>query len=142
MLLGMKMDRIEFGDDGRPKWAGMSDYALVSPDRRHEIILRYVDEPPHGDSYHRAWIDGRAFPGFFWGAYFGFTPDSRFFAGSWMSDLYDRQTTVVDLFEQRYLVLPDHIPQFVFDWPKLTNVCDSAGSAEFQFSDGEHWVPY
>jgi len=120
----------------------MGDYALVSPDRRHEIILRYVDEPPQGESYHRAWIDERAFPGFFWGAYFGFTPDSRFFAGSWMGDLYNRQTTVVDLFEQRYHVLAEHIQQFVFDWPMLTDLHDGAGRVAFEFSGSEHWMPY
>ncbi len=120
----------------------MGDYSLISPDRCHEVIIRYVGEPPHGDSYHQARIDGRAFPGFFWGTYFGFSANSRFFAGSWMPDLYDRMTIVVDVREKRYAVAPENIAPFAFEKLLLKGVGISANAVPFEISDDQGWIAY
>jgi len=36
-------------NDGTSLWAGMANYILVTADAKHEIELRYLGEPPHGD---------------------------------------------------------------------------------------------
>lgn len=69
----MPPEIIRFAPDGQARWVGMGDFVLVSPDGTHRIDLAYIGEPPHGDSYHRATIDGVAFPGEVWGCLFAFS---------------------------------------------------------------------
>lgn len=62
------MQTLKFDLDSGSQWAGMGDYQLVSPDGEYLINIVYEGEPPHGDSFHRMFIEGRPFPGFVWGA--------------------------------------------------------------------------
>jgi hypothetical protein len=119
----------------------MANYVLVSPDRHHEIVLRYVGEPPHGDSFHEIDVDGAKLPGFAWGCNFAFTPKSRFFAASWMSERYQRQTIILDVEQRRYFVLPTYIADFTFRWPILNGV-GSAEGLRFEFDGSETWAPF
>ncbi|CAB3736091.1 hypothetical protein LMG24238_06194 [Paraburkholderia sediminicola] len=96
-------------------WAGMGDYVLLSPDQSYKVSLRYVGEPPQGDSYHLIDIAGRRFPGYAWGSMFTISACSRFVAFSWMPEMFERLTVVADVRRRRYCVLPQYIyePHFV-----------------------------
>ena len=131
---------MEFAPDGSSQWAGMGDWRLLSPGRSHEVSLRYLGEPPFGDSYHEARIDGLIIPGFMWGCMFAFTPDGRFFIGSWMSRLYERRTIVVDSDKLCYAVLPVYIYDFCFSWP-IVQGANSAHSLSYKFQGREKWAP-
>ena len=137
----MPDERIEFAADGVSRFAGMGDYTLTSPDGRHEVVLRYAGEPPHGDSFHEATIDGRKLPGLTWGSNFAFSADSGFLAASWMAERYERRTIVVDLRRRLFFVLPVYICDFAFHWPELKGAGADAG-LDFRFEGAEAWTPF
>jgi len=130
-----------FPRDGGAVWTGMGNYCLVSPDKERRVILAYVGEPAHGDSYHQISIDGRAFPGYAWGCMFAFSPESRYLAFSWMAALIQRKTAVADVVERRYFVLPDYIHDFRFNWPLISGQNKSKGHS-YEFTGEEKWVSY
>ncbi|WP_240435347.1 hypothetical protein [Ralstonia solanacearum] len=125
--------------DGSSRWAGMADVELVMPNGHRPIRLRYAGEPPHGDSYHSIWIDGVRAPGYACGCQFACTMDSRFLAMSWMEKLLDRRTTVFDLADRRYFVLPFYMYDFRFRWPRLESVEASSEGRSYQFDGAEVW---
>lgn len=133
--------RIEFSADGEGRWAGMGNYVLVSPDKQQEIALRYVGEPPHGDSFHELTLGEARLPGYVWGCIFAFSADSRFCAASWMAKLFERRTIVIDVTGRRYFVLPVYIHDFAFHWPTLTGVRASTG-LRFEFDGTEVWTAF
>lgn len=114
----------------------MGNFRLVLPDGRHEITLKYAGEPPQGDSCHELMIDGAKLPGLSWGCNFAFTPDSRYFAASWMAERYERRTIIVDVGRRRFLVSPAYIHDFAFRTSTLEGVGASAGLS-FAFSDAD-----
>ena len=136
------MEEMKFAGDGRSRPAGMGDFRLVSPDGEHVVEIRYEGEPPHGDSYHRTTIDGRAFPGHAWGCQFAFSPCSRYVAFSWMPRRFDRRTVVADMREVRYAVPPEYIYDFSFTWPTLTGDGKLSAGQAFVFDGSESWEPY
>jgi hypothetical protein len=119
----------------------MGDRRLISPGREHRVDLLYAREPPFGDSYHEALVDGVKLPGFMWGCMFAFTPDGRFFAGSWMERLYERRTIVIDGFDHCYFVLPVYIYDFSFRWPLIQGVND-ARDLSYAFHGRERWTAF
>ncbi len=131
--------RIQFTSDGSSRWAGMGDYVLVAPDQRHEVFLRYLGEPPHGDSFHEARIDGVKLPGLVWGCYFAFTENSRFFAASWMLRCYERRTIIVDIEQRRYYLLPEYLLDFSISWPVVLGL-GFAGGLNYRFDGTEVWT--
>ena len=132
-------DRIQFSQDGTSRWAGMADLVLLAPGGGHEVRLYYAGEPPHGDSYHQAEIDGVPFPGLVWGGNFAFAPDGAHLACGWMPERYARRTVVIDLAARRYCVLPRYLADFAFRWPVLVGCGDAAG-LEHRFSGSERWT--
>lgn len=104
-------------------------------------MLRYAGEPPHGDSYHHATVDGVPLPGFVWGARFAFSADSRHLACSWMAARFERRTIVIDLPARRYCVLPRALVDFAFRWPTLIGCGDAAGQ-DYAFDGCERWTPF
>ena len=120
----------------------MGDYVLVSPDGVHRIALAYAGEPPHGDSYHRAVIDGRAFPRYVWGCLFAFSSCSRYLVLSWMPARFERRTAVVDLRDQCFLVLPEYIYQFCVRWPAVVGDGKLSAGKQYTFHGNELWHPY
>ena len=136
------MQRIEFTGSERHTWAGMGDFLLVSPDGKHQVELIYDGEPPHGDSYHRATIDGSAYPGHIWGCMFGFSSCSRYLAFSAMPEKFERRTSVVDLLASRYFLLPDYIYQFDFSWPILSGEGTKYDGLSFIFDGRERWIQF
>jgi hypothetical protein len=140
--MSWNMQRVQFTNDGSARWAGMGDFVLVSPDSQHTIELTYVGEPAHGDSYHRANIDGSAFPGYAWGCMFAFAPSSRFAVFSWMRELFERRTVAVDMQDHRYLVLPEYIYDFVVQWPSIVGRGQSSSSKQYTVMGHEQWAPY
>lgn len=131
-------ERMTFPPDGTSRWAGMADLVLVSPGDRHEVTLLYVGEPPHGDSYHCAEIDGVPLPGWVWGGNFAFTPDGTHLACSWMAARFERRTIVIDLAGRCYCVLPRVFADFEFRGPDLIG-CGSAAGLEHRFAGSERW---
>lgn len=139
--LAMDTRRETLPNDGTSLWAGMANYILVTADAKHEIELRYLGEPPHGDSFHELRADGRQVPGYVWGATFAVSPCSRYLAASWMAERYERKTAVVDLESHRFAVLPIHIADFVFRWPALEGP-GIATVQKYEFDGHEAWVPF
>jgi len=131
-------ERIDLPADGTSRWAGMGNFRLFSPDGRHEITLRYAGEPPQGDSYHELEVDGAKLPGLAWGCNFAFTPDSRYFAGSWMAERYQRRTIIVDVERRRLFVLPIYIHDFAFRASTLEGVGADQG-LRCALADAEPW---
>jgi hypothetical protein len=138
----MEPQVVQFAADGSSKWIGMGDYILMSPNQLHRVALTYEGEPPHGDSYHRGTIDGRAFPGFIWGCMFAFSSCSRYMVFSWMSKLIERHTVVVNLQEKRYSLLPEYIYDFTVNWPTISGKGQQAIGKQFSFNGSETWLPY
>jgi hypothetical protein len=135
------MEEIRFSADGRARWAGMADFRLVSPDGEHQLEIQYVGEPPHGDSYHRMSIYGRAFPGHSWGCMFAFSPCSRYVGFSWMPAQYDRRTVVADMNEFRFSVSPEYMYDFGISWPAV--VSEGPATPRTHVFDGsESWAAY
>jgi hypothetical protein len=133
------MQRIEFTVGKRHHYAGMGDFALVSPDGQHELMLIYDGEPPHGDSYHRASIDGKAYPGHVWGCMFAFSSCSRYLAFSAMPAKFERRTALVDLEEGSYFLLPQYIHQFELDWPRIIGNGPISAGISYVFNGIEVW---
>ena len=138
----MEPQRIQFTQDSLCQWAGMGDFLLVSPDGEHTLELRYEGEPPHGDSYHKARIDGRAYPGSVWGCMFAFSLCSRYLAFSAMPKRFERATAVVDLQTHRHFVLPAYIYQFKLCWPLVIGEGNLSSGQTYRFEGTEQWLAY
>ncbi|MBB2487322.1 hypothetical protein H5407_18970 [Mitsuaria sp. WAJ17] len=138
----MSTDVIQFAADGRSRWAGMGDYLLVSPDGRHRLQSLYAGEPPHGDSFHRLHIDGRAFPGHAWGCCFAFSACSRYCVFSWMAQRYERRTVVVDLEQSAYFTLPHYFPDFTLQWPTVVCQASTGARRSYTVSGQEAWISF
>jgi hypothetical protein len=105
------------------------------------VDLPYCGEPPHGDSFHTVTVDGVSVPGYAWGCGFACSSDSRFLCLSWMEQLYDRKTLVIDLVERRYFALPFYLSDFMIRWP----VIEGLGIAEglnYSFCGSENWTNF
>ena len=138
----MEAHRIQFTKDRLCHWAGMADYVLVSPDGAHIIELPYVGEPPHGDSYHKAIVDGRSYPGYVWGCMFAFSSCSRYLALSAMPAKFQRHTAVLDLLTQRHFLLPTYIYQFTMPWPSIVGEGSISAGQSYSFQGTEPWLAY
>jgi hypothetical protein len=66
--------------------------------------LRYISEPPHGDSYHYMKIDGFPFKGYVWGCMFLFPFHQKYIVCSWMEKLYERKTIIIAIKNKLYHV--------------------------------------
>lgn len=137
-----EINELRLPESGEPIWAGMGNYRLVSPDAQHVVDLPYKGEPPHGDSYHQVLINRREFPGFAWGGLFASTSDSRYLAFSWMAQLFERKTVVVDLFEGKYFVLPEYIYKPKFEWPRILGNQEQDNGRSYTFTGNEVWAAY
>jgi hypothetical protein len=126
--------------EGASLWAGMADYVLVTPDGRQEVELSYAGEPPHGDSYHHLRTRERELPGYVWGCTFAASPCSRYLAASWMAELYQRRTIVIDMTKCAFTMLPAYMPDFTFVWPVLRRL--GAPDTAYMFNGQETWRPF
>ena len=86
-------------------WLGMSDYRLILKQSNHEILMKYIGEPPHGDSYHQIELNGKLLKGYYWGCMFLFPSMQRYMVASWMEKLFERKTIIVDFKLKLYTVL-------------------------------------
>lgn len=138
----MTLTRILFTPSELCQWAGMGDYELVSPDGNHTAHIAYEGEPPFGDSYHKAVIDGHAFPGHVWGGMFTFSACSRYLVLGAMFKKWERLTLVIDLQTRRYLALPVHIHEAEVDWPAIVGVGKTSEGKRYTFQGKERWLNY
>jgi hypothetical protein len=136
------VEKLNLPKDGSCKWAGMGDYQLISPNQNVSAIIKYVGEPPHGDSYHSMSVNGNSFPGYIWGCLFAFSSDSRYLVCSWMSKLVERKTVVIDCINQKYFVLPEYIYIFSVQWPKVSGVEGKWKDILYEFTGTETWLSY
>ena len=134
-------EQIQFTESSLSKWAGMGDYQLVSPDGQHTIELVYDGEPPHGDSYHKAVIDGKVFPAYVWGCMFTFSSCSRYLMFSAMRTKFERLSVVVDLKASQYYVLPEYIHHAEVSWPGILGIGPVSQGKRYTFNGTESWLP-
>lgn len=142
MLVTGPGHRIQFTEHQLCHWAGLGDFQLVSPNGEHVLELTYRGEPAHGDSYHQASIDGRAYPGYVWGCMFTFSPCSRYLAFSAMPEKWARATHVVDLEAHCYAALPSYLHQVNILWPTVVGAGASSEGKRYTFSGTETWLAY
>lgn len=84
-------------DDLQSHWLGMQDFTVNLKLSGITISLSYVGEPPFGDSYHSLSIDGLPVSGYIWGCNFIFPDQQQFMVCSWMEQLYERKTVIIEL---------------------------------------------
>lgn len=90
----------------------MEDFELSLKLAAIIVKIIYVSEPPHGDSYHHLYIDDKKFPGYVWGCYFLFPFHQKYMVCSWMKDLYDRKTVIIDIKTSEYIILEKYYHHF------------------------------
>ncbi|MEO6819538.1 MAG: hypothetical protein ABI266_08670 [Ginsengibacter sp.] len=106
------MKKIDLEDDVHTHWFGMNNYEINLALINKIIKIIYVSEPPFGDSYHKLYIDDIEFIGFVWGCDFLFPFHQQYIICSWMKELYDRKTIIINLKDLNYDVLPIHYETF------------------------------
>lgn len=136
------MEQITLPSDGSCCWAGMGDYQISTPNQENILEISYLGEPPHGDSYHTAKINGLPFPGYVWGCLFASTENSRYIFCSWMSKLLERKTIAIDCVEHKYFVLPDYIHAFNVKWPKIMGCDGERANMFYEFTGKEQWLSF
>jgi hypothetical protein len=134
------MENIYMPSDGTPIWFGYGHGLLFSPNSLNKITLKYIGEPPHGDSYHTILINEHKFPGYAWGCMFSFSQDSRYFSLSWMEKLFDRKTIIIDCENMSYTVLEEYFWGITFSWPSVLSYSEKQGGLKYVFTGNEEWI--
>lgn len=106
------MTSITYSSDLESTFLGMDDYDVFLELSGHHIKLKYVGEPPHGDSFHELFINNTKFNGFAWGCNFLFPYKQSYVVFSWMKDKYERKTVIIDLSKMAYTILPSYFINF------------------------------
>ena len=102
------MKKTEILDDTTSHWFGMQDYQIKLALSPHIININYIGEPPFGDSYHSLSIDDVQIDGYVWGCKFMFPYQQRYLMCSWMADLYERKTIIIQLSTAKIHVLKEY----------------------------------
>lgn len=106
------MKKIILDDDSQTHWFGMSNYEINLILINKIIKIIYVSEPPFGDSYHKLYIDDVEFNGFVWGCEFLFPFKQEYIICSWMKELYERKTIIINLTDLNYYIFPIYYETF------------------------------
>ncbi|WP_152559974.1 hypothetical protein [Hymenobacter sp. IS2118] len=106
------MKKIALTDDSQTHWFGMGNYEIKLTLINKTVRIMYVSEPPFGDSYHQLYIDNVEFEGFVWGCEFLFPFGQAYLICSWMKNLYQRKTLLIDLKTSNYYVFPIYYGDF------------------------------
>ncbi|TDG35613.1 hypothetical protein EZJ43_13415 [Pedobacter changchengzhani] len=106
------MVKIEINNDFDTHFFAMEDFELSLKLADAVVKIIYISEPPHGDSYHHLFIDDRKFPGYVWGCHFLFPYHQKYMICSWMKDLYDRKTVIIDIKTSEYKILKKYFGKF------------------------------
>lgn len=106
------MEKIEIKNDFDSHILAMEDFELSLKLADAVVKIVYVSEPPHGDSYHHLFINDKKFPGYVWGCYFLFPYHQKYMICSWMKELYDRKTIIIEIETLKYKVLEKYYHQF------------------------------
>ena len=109
------MELIKLKSTSESKWFGMRDCQIELEDSGHIIELKYISEPPHGDSYHELRINNKLFQGYVWGCMFLFPYNQEFMVCQWMEKLYQRRTIIVNLCNLDYHVFNNSYSVYEFD---------------------------
>lgn len=100
-----------FSDQERFVFA-MDDFRINLHLSNKILLLKYVSEPPFGDSYHQLSIDGEEYEGYVWGCNFIFPFKHNFLICSWMSAPYERKTIIINLLTKKKYILPKYYHSF------------------------------
>lgn len=106
------MEKIEIKNDFDSHILAMEDFELSLKLADAVVKIVYVSEPPHGDSYHHLFINDKKFPGYVWGCYFLFPYHQKYMICSWMKELYDRKTIIIEIETLKYQVLEKYYHHF------------------------------
>lgn len=128
--------------DGTGVWFGYDDFEIFSPDRRTVVRLRYVGEPPHGDSYHELSVNEARLPGFAWSGLLSWSPCSRYFLVEWMAMKYERKVAMVDVQVRRYFVLPLRTSRRSIVFPDVFDSEQPVGNPVFTVGSNDTWTPF
>ena len=122
------MEKIEINNDFDSHIFAMDDFELYLKLASVKIRIIYVSEPPHGDSYHHLFINDKRFPGYVWGCYFLFPYHQKYMICSWMKDLYERKTVVIDIKTLEYKILKKYFYELKFTNGKIEMTSEDATS--------------
>lgn len=100
------MKKIILGNDSQLHWFGMGDYEIILALSNKNIKIIYVSEPPFGDSYHKIYINDVEFDGYVWGCGFLFPFNQEYLVCSWMKELYDRKTIIINIINLNCYIFP------------------------------------
>lgn len=106
------MTEIEVFSDQERFFFAMDDFKINLHLSNKVLFLKYVSEPPFGDSYHKLSIDGEDYEGYVWGCNFIFPFANHFLICSYMSELYERKTIIIDLLTKKNHILSKYYHSF------------------------------
>ena len=122
------MEIIEINNDFDSHIFAMDDFELYLKLANVKIRIIYVSEPPHGDSYHHLYINDKRFPGYVWGCYFLFPYHQKYMICSWMKDLYERKTVVIDIKTLEYKIFKKYFYELKFTNGKIEMISEKESS--------------
>ena len=114
----MRYEEVWIDNDNHSYWLGQIDYKIELSQSKTVLELKYIGEPPHGDSYHKLLINSKQVDGYFWGCNFIFPEKQRYVLCSWMKILFERKTILIDINNMRYSILA----QYWYDYKIDNNV--------------------
>jgi hypothetical protein len=106
------MTTIEVFSDQERFVLAMDDFRINLHLSNKVLFLKYVSEPPFGDSYHQLSIDGGEYEGYVWGCNFVFPFGQNFLVCSYMRALYERKTIIINLLTKKNYILPKYYHSF------------------------------
>lgn len=106
------MTAIEVFNDQERFVFSMDDFRINLHLSGKVIFLKYISEPPFGDSYHKLSIDGEEYEGYVWGCNFIFPFKHNFLICSWMSAPYERKTMITNLRTKKKYILEKYYHSF------------------------------
>ncbi len=114
-------------DAGQRKsdWWGHDNYYCVSQNGT-KILLPYIGEPPHGDSYHRLIIQGKTIRGYIWSCHFLWSECGNYFTCDWLEGMdghYEASTYVLNqVLRATIVVAPEKLLYRVILKPHYTEL--------------------
>ena len=128
--------------DGLPVHIDYGDLQVFSPDQNYRVTWTYRSEPPFGDSVNQVSLDGKSFPGYYWGRGHVWSPNSDYFTlERWLKGsgaLY-----VVRVADFTWMKVADRSSPLKFVYPLLIHrfYDESNAQQHFDFLRSQSWTP-
>ena len=111
----------------------MNDFLAKTNNGKHEIFLKYIGEPPHGDSYHEMTIDGNKIAGFVWGCMFVCDENNENLFFQWMEQYIERKLVIYNFKNKKIYVLPTFINKFYIQDDFICGYNDNNEEIKFNY---------